>query len=120
MRKLNLPADKIKHFFRPPTEFEYDKRGNPILCEYCQGTGYYGRTAVFETFFINDAVRQLLRDKTPLNTIRNQCRKERMLYLQEQALRKVIDGTTSIQEVLRVTVEKPSAPAPVTATPAAE
>ncbi len=120
LRKLNLPADKIKHFFRPPTEFEYDKRGNPILCDYCQGTGYRGRTAIFETFFINDAVRQLLRENTPLNAIRNQCRKERMLYLQEQALRKVIDGTTSIQEVLRVTVEKPAAPAPATTAAPAE
>ena len=74
-----------------------------ILCENCQGTGYFGRTAVFETLFVSDPLRELIKNQAPLNALRAQCRKERMFYLQEQALRKVIDGTTSIQEVLRVT-----------------
>ena len=106
LKRLNLPAAKIRQFYRPPTEFEYDKRGKPILCPHCQGTGYYGRTAVFETLFITDVLRDLIRKNAPVNTLRAQARKDRMLYLQEQALRKVIEGTTSIQEVLRVTVEK--------------
>ena len=58
LKKLNLPIDKIKRFYRPPTEVEYDKQGNPILCDHCQGTGYYGRTAVFETLIINETVQQ--------------------------------------------------------------
>ena len=108
LKKLNLPADRIKQFYRPPTEVETDKRGNPILCEECQGVGYVGRTAVLETLFVTDSLRELFRQAVPLNALRAQCRKERMLYLQEQALRKVIDGTTSIQEVLRITAEKPA------------
>ncbi|MBI9015885.1 MAG: Flp pilus assembly complex ATPase component TadA [Phycisphaerae bacterium] len=106
LKKLNLPVDKIKQFYRPPTEVIYDKKGNPILCEKCQGTGYYERTAVFETLFISDALRKLIASGGSLEDIRTQCRKERMLYLQEQALRKVIDGTTSIQEVLRISGKK--------------
>ncbi len=105
LKKLNLPVDKIKQFYRPPKEIEYDKKGHPIVCEACQGTGYYGRTAVLETLIMTDALRQLIRENAPINAIRTQCRKDRMLYLQEQALRRVIDGTTSIQEVLRVTSE---------------
>jgi len=113
LKKLNLPVGKIKQFYRPPAEPEYDKRGKPIICENCQGTGYFGRTAVFETLIINDNLRQLIRDKAPINAIRAQCRKDRMLYLQEQALRRLIDGTTSIQEVLRATTERPAqAPRP--------
>ncbi len=103
LKKLNLPADKIKRFYRPPKELEYDKHGNPILCETCQGTGYVGMTAVFETLFISDSIRELIREGAPFNTIRARCRKEKMMYLQEQALRKVIDGVTSIQEVKRIT-----------------
>ncbi len=103
LKKLNLPSEKIKEFYRPPTEIEYDKRGNPILCPHCQGTGYFGRTAVFETLIISDDLRNLIAEDAPINVLRTQCRKERMLFLQEQALRKVIDGTTSIQEVLRIT-----------------
>ena len=55
---------------------------------------------------ISDDLRKLIADDAPVNVLRTQCRKERMLFLQEQVLRKVIDGTTSIQEVLRVTVEQ--------------
>ena len=106
LKKLNLPSDKIRKFYRPPAEIEYDKHGNPILCPSCQGTGYFGRTAVFETFMISDALRKLIAEDAPVNVLRTQCRKERMLFLQEQVLRKVIDGTTSIQEVLRVTAEQ--------------
>lgn len=105
LKKLNLPSTKIKQFYRPG-EVEYDKRGKPILCPSCQGTGYYGRTGVFETLIISDALRELIRQNAPVNAIRAQARKEKMLYLQEQALRKVIDCATSIQEVLRVTTEK--------------
>jgi type IV pilus assembly protein PilB len=105
LKKLNLPVEKIKQFYRPPKVIEYDKKGHPILCETCQGTGYYGRTAVLETIIMTDALRALIREKAPINSIRTQCRKDRMLYLQEQALRRVIDGTTSIQEVLRITSE---------------
>ncbi|MCK5269262.1 MAG: Flp pilus assembly complex ATPase component TadA, partial [Sedimentisphaerales bacterium] len=108
LKKLNLPSDKIKKFYRPPAEIEYDKHGNPILCPTCQGTGYFGRTAVFETFMISDDLRKLIAEDAPVNVLRTQCRKERMLFLQEQVLRKVIDGTTSIQEVLRVTAEPKS------------
>jgi type II secretory ATPase GspE/PulE/Tfp pilus assembly ATPase PilB-like protein len=67
-------------------------------------------TGVFEILEITEEVAKLIAEGAPINSIRTQCRKSRMLYLQEQALRKVIDGTTSIQEVLRVTVEKPSKP----------
>lgn len=114
LKKLNLPADKIKQFYRPPSEVEYDKQGNPILCGHCQGTGYYGRTAVFETLELSETVRQMIQDDKPINVIRAQCRSEKMLYLQEQAIRKVIEGVTSIQEVMRVTTKaklpKPQAP----------
>lgn len=112
LKKLNLPADKIKRFYRPPTEFEYDKQGNPILCDQCQGTGYLGLTAVYELLIVTDAVRQLISENAPFNNIRTQCRKEKMMYLQEQALRKVIDGTTSIQEVMRVTTDASASPKP--------
>jgi len=106
LKKLNLPLGKIKQFYRPPSEILYDKRGNPILCTTCQGTGYLGRTAVYETLFISETLRSLIEAKEPLENLRTQSRKEKALYLQEQALRKVIDGTTSIQEVLRITAPK--------------
>jgi len=102
LKKLNLPADKIERFYRPPTENKVDKKGRPILCQACQGTGYQGRVGVFELLVITPDVSQLIAEGAPIQKIKAQCRKNRMYYLQEEALLKVISGVTSMNEILRV------------------
>ena len=99
LKKLNVPADKIEQFFRPPTYEEGTKKKK--ICESCQGSGYFGRTGVFELLVADDEVRKLIAAEAPIKQIRAQCRKRRMHYLQEEGLLKVIDGTTSMNEVLR-------------------
>lgn len=109
--KANLNADQITELYRPPTKPRLDEKGkplvdvegNPIPCPGCRGTGYYGRTGVFEHMAVTDELRQLVIAGESLNRIKASCRKNKMLYLQEQALRKVTDNVTSIQEVIRVT-----------------
>lgn len=101
LKKLNLPADKIERFFRPPSEPRMTKRGKEIICPECQNTGYKGRTAVFEIMMIDSVVSKLISEAAPINRIKTQCRKNKMYYLQEEGLLKVIDGTTSMNEVLR-------------------
>jgi len=101
LKKLNLPANKIERFHRPPSEPKLDRKGREIVCPNCQGTGYYGRIGVFELMTIDDTIRQLIAEGAPMNRIKTQCRKNRMYYLQEEGLLKVIDGVTSINEVLR-------------------
>ena len=100
LKKFNLPADKIKRFYRQG-QTQYDKHGKPLLCEHCQGTGYYGRTGVFETILITDQLRDVIKKSKNLTEIGTQFRRARMLYLQEQALRKVAEGITSVNEVIR-------------------
>ncbi len=102
-KRLNLPVGLDGNFYRPPSEILYDKKGEPILCENCQGTGYFGRTAVFEVLFLSDELKALIAESASWDALRTQCRKEKMLYLQEQAVRKVVDGVTSIREILRIT-----------------
>lgn len=99
-RKFNIPADKIKVLYRPG-EIEYDKHNRPIICEACQGTGYLGRTGVFETIILDDKLREAIRTASAVKDIAAAFRKAGMLYLQEQAIKKVAKGTTSIQEVIR-------------------
>jgi type II secretory ATPase GspE/PulE/Tfp pilus assembly ATPase PilB-like protein len=101
LKKLNLPAEKIEHFHRPPTEPILDKKGNEIICPNCQGTGYVGRTGVYELLVVTEPIARLIGEGASINRIKSECRKNRMYYLQEEALLKVIDGTTSMQEVLR-------------------
>jgi type II secretory ATPase GspE/PulE/Tfp pilus assembly ATPase PilB-like protein len=100
LRKFNIPADKIKQFYRPG-EIQYDKRGRAKPCERCQGTGFYGREAIFELIFLTDEIRKLLKQAKSRTDIVNIFRHARMLYLQEQAIRKVAAGITSVNEVIR-------------------
>ena len=103
LAKANLTSNVIERFYRAPDAGRVDEEGEPIICPSCQGTGYIGRTGVFELLSITDEIRQLVIDKAQLAQIKAACRKNNMQYLQENALQKVIDGTTSIQEVIRVT-----------------
>lgn len=98
MKKLNLPADKV--LYRQP-EQQYDKNGKPIICQHCQGTGYVGRTAVFDWLTVDDGLREVLKRATSLADVQTYLTKKGVIGMQAHALQKVLDGVTSIQEVAR-------------------
>jgi type II secretory ATPase GspE/PulE/Tfp pilus assembly ATPase PilB-like protein len=100
-RKYNIAAEKVKALYRVG-KVVYDKRGKPRPCDNCQETGYVGRTGIFEIIIMNDELRKVIRKSKSLSEMSSQFRRAKMLYLQEQALRKVINGTTAINEMLRV------------------
>jgi type II secretory ATPase GspE/PulE/Tfp pilus assembly ATPase PilB-like protein len=112
LKKGNLPMDENRPFYRPPNpgELATDKQGNPAACPVCQGTGYVGRTGVFEVLPLDKELKALIAKGTPLATVKVEARKKGLLYVQEVALRKVYEGITSINEVLRVTKDE-TAPA---------
>ena len=60
-----------------------------------------GRIAAFESMVINDELAAGIKSAKNLQEIANLFRRARMLFLQEQALRKVVDGTTAINELIR-------------------
>ncbi len=103
LAKINMPADGVEQFYRQHTGPLTDAKGKPYTCPTCQGSGYFGRTAIFEMMEVTDDIRQMVAGGTSLSQIKAACRKNKMLYLQEQGLQKAIDGTTSVQEVIRVT-----------------
>lgn len=104
LKKANLPAEKIEHFYRPPPpEGLFDAKGNQLPpCANCQASGYFGRTGVFELLVVDDTMREMIRNGQPINNIRAQARSNSMLFLQEVGIQKVIAGVTSMNEVLRV------------------
>ncbi len=108
MRKLNLPADKT--LYRPP-EAVYDKKGNPIICQACQGSGYVGRTGVFDWLSVDDGLRQVIRRSDSMSDVQNYALKKGGLGIQSQALQKVLAGVTSVQEVARAVRGPAGAPA---------
>jgi len=100
-RKFNISAEKTKVLYRTG-KVQYDKHGKPSTCENCQGTGYFGRTGVFEIITMNAELRKVVKQSKSLPEMSTQFRRAKMLYLQEQALRKVIGGTVAINEMIRV------------------
>jgi len=104
VRKANLLPEKAQFFYRPPEDEELrrDASGRVRPCKHCEGSGYYGRTAVFEFLLVNDRLRDLIREKATFNTIKQEAVKNGLVYLLDEALRLVTEGVTSVAEVLRV------------------
>jgi len=77
----------------------------PAGCRRCNGVGYYGRIGVYEIMEISPRLRSLIASRAPTDTIRETAIEEGMLTLQESARQLVLDGTTSLQEMLSISVE---------------
>ena len=101
LKKFNINAEKTKVLYRAGKVL-YDKRGKATTCEKCQGTGHFGRVGIFEMITLNNELRKALIQTRSLPEIGTQFRRAKMLYLQEQALRRVISGTVAINEMIRV------------------
>ena len=73
-----------------------------IGCKECFGIGYKGRIGIYELLPMDNALREVVSHTNSLGDIRMSAEKYGMETLREAGLKKVIDGTTSIEEVLRV------------------
>lgn len=103
LKKLNLPADKVSELFRSSGKVMI--KDKEILCPDCHGLGYRGRIAIFELMMIDDQAARYIA-VNELDSLRLHLRKQKMLYLQEAALMKVVEGITDIKEVTRVMAGK--------------
>ena len=74
-------------------------------CSRCRNTGYHGRTGIFELIPMSRAIRGLVFDNTNEDVIRQKALEEGMINLRESGIEKVLNGQTTISEVLRSTVE---------------
>jgi general secretion pathway protein E len=72
-------------------------------CQRCRGTGYYGRKGIHEVLPFTEAIRQLTVAGADTEAIGAMARKEGMVTLRENAIKKMLKGQTTYQEVLRVT-----------------
>jgi type II secretion system protein E len=74
-------------------------------CEDCRGTGYRGRTGIYELFVINEEARGLILGKKPTGVIRRHAIEHGMVSLRDDGWAKARAGTTTVEEILRVTQE---------------
>jgi general secretion pathway protein E len=75
-------------------------------CVRCRGTGYLGRTGIYEVLGCSESIKRLIVPEADIDAIREQARKEGMVTLRENAVRKMLEGKTTYQEVLRVTWDR--------------
>lgn len=72
-------------------------------CFECRKTGYRGRIGIFEILPLEEPIKQLILDKADSQRLKREARKNGMRTLRESALRKLAEGTTTFEEVVRVT-----------------
>jgi general secretion pathway protein E len=72
-------------------------------CSSCMHTGYSGRTAIHELFVLDDEMHRVIMEGADATTLHAAARERGMRTLYEDGLRKVVQGITSLEEVLRVT-----------------
>lgn len=72
-------------------------------CLECSYTGYRGRTAIAELLELSDEIREMILEKKPLSEVRKRAKVEGMVFLREVGMDKVINGTTSLRELNKVT-----------------
>lgn len=73
----------------------------PVGCPRCSNTGYSGRTVVSELLMINDEIRALIIQKTDAATIKKAAIRAGMRTLRGDALDKIFEGITSVDEIMR-------------------
>ncbi len=73
-------------------------------CDRCSGTGYKGRVGLYEVMQITDEMRELILSGATAMDLRHQAMKDGMITLRRSGLIKIMNGQTSIDEVLRETV----------------
>jgi general secretion pathway protein E len=72
-------------------------------CDKCKGSGYSGRTGLFELLVVDGDLRQMISERASAQDIKKCAVEKGMQPLFDNGLRKVMRGMTTLQEVLRVT-----------------
>ncbi|MDX2197648.1 MAG: ATPase, T2SS/T4P/T4SS family [Phycisphaerae bacterium] len=78
-------------------------------CDYCNGTGYKGRLAIFEIMVLSDESREMIMKSASTAVLRAESRKRGMRTLRESGLLAIFDGITTIDEVVRETLGEDAA-----------
>ncbi len=98
-----LSGDEIKTLMLSVAPGKRIKVKSGAGCFECRGTGYFGRTGIFEVLAINDLVKQLILEGADAPKIKREAVTHGMRTLRQSALRKLAEGVTTYEEVMRAT-----------------
>ena len=102
-KPTDIPEEFLKKINFPGNATFYSAQG----CKYCNNTGFYGRIAILEAVLIDDTMREMIMKSSSIDQIKEYAtQKCSMMTLRDDAFIKVKEGTTSLDEALRVTTEE--------------
>ncbi|HCC60063.1 MAG: hypothetical protein A2402_01340 [Candidatus Staskawiczbacteria bacterium RIFOXYC1_FULL_37_43] len=97
-----LPAFVKQNLKLPDTLFVYEAKG----CEKCNFTGFAGRVGLYEVLPITTEISRLILKGTSENELFQTAQKQGMLSMEQNGILKILDGETSVEEIIRVMGEK--------------
>jgi general secretion pathway protein E len=102
VEKYHLSEDECKIL-----GIDYDKTKHVSVsigagCPQCRGTGYYGRTGIFEVLEVSDKIRAAIENKETPSGIRNLARGDNFTSLRENSIKSLLEGVTTFDEIIRV------------------
>ena len=96
LRKEGFPVEKLA------THTVYE----PVGCDACRGSGFKGRTGIYEILIVDDHIRPLIIDRSSSSVIKREAMKQGLRTLRDDGWQKVLDGVTTVEEILRVSEEE--------------
>lgn len=79
---------------------------SPVGCDECRGTGYRGRIAIVEIMEVDDEIRAMINKGASVEELRERASAKGMRFLSQSALRNVLAGVTSVDEMLGLSVQR--------------
>lgn len=95
--------DEIRHLGGNAVSGRPDVIWKGTGCSHCAGTGYSGRIGIYEFMEVSPAIHRLIMQGADSSTIMSEARQEGMRTLREDGILHVLNGMTTLEEVIRVT-----------------
>ena len=105
-RKLQrIDEDSLRRVGFPMERLSTGRIYEPAGCEECRGTGFRGRTGIYELLPLTESIRGMIIARMSSNQIKAEAQRQGMRTLRDDGWTKVLEGITTVEEVLRVSEE---------------
>lgn len=104
---ITIAADSFAKLGIPPAEYEQYKNitfYKGTGCDACNNTGYKGRIALYEVVTVTDPIKELILQGASALEIKREAISQGMITLRRSGIKKLLEGVTSLEEVLKTTV----------------
>jgi len=101
--EVTYPASFLVESGLDPKQYKDHRFFEGAGCIECNGTGFHGRAAISELLDLSDRIRSMILDRRPASEIKHAAKEEGMSFLRESALKKVMEGQTTLREINKVT-----------------